>query len=183
MCCLTAFSRLTNTLINYKADQWFKQLNLSKSYSDVLPLCQGLEKKPKLSPSDKRKLVMMLRNNPGTTNCQACHKLETAGTPPSLFTVKWVCQPRKNHWLQFAAAHMNMTNAFWVKIWWTKKIKSVIVAKWLKRYFWTAKVDAFRAKNTVTTVKHSSGSILFRLFCCQWYWYIAQVDGIIKEED
>lgn len=43
---------------------------------------------PKLSHSSDRKLVRMLRHNPETTKPQACHQLETAGTPPSFTTVK-----------------------------------------------------------------------------------------------
>lgn len=52
---------------------------MSTSNSDVLPLCEGLDKTQTVTLSD-RKLVMMFRNNPGTTKTRACKELETAIT-------------------------------------------------------------------------------------------------------
>lgn len=74
-------------------------------YATTLP---SSGRRSKLLPSDERTLVQMFRNNPGTSNTQACHKLGTAGTPESLCTVKWVlhhhglrgCWPRMKLLLQ-----------------------------------------------------------------------------------
>lgn len=49
-----------------------------------------ISKKTQTAPQHERKLVRMSRNNPGTNRNQACHDLETAGTPASLSTVKQV---------------------------------------------------------------------------------------------
>lgn len=48
-------------------------------------ICRGVEGH-KVSPSDERKLVGVLRINPRATKSQACHEPGTAGTPVSQWT-------------------------------------------------------------------------------------------------
>lgn len=61
---------------------------ISPSYANISPLYRGIRLKPWCS--DGRKPIWMFRNNAGTTDVQACHELEPAGKPESLFTVKQV---------------------------------------------------------------------------------------------
>lgn len=53
---------------------------------DVSPKSLGLLPKP--SPSDEWKLIIMFKNNAGTTQTQRCHQLEVAGAPTVLIKVK-----------------------------------------------------------------------------------------------
>lgn len=59
----------------------FKQLYASTNFQACHHFSK-IWKRPKLSPSDRRKLFRMIRNNPETTKAQACHSLETADLWP-----------------------------------------------------------------------------------------------------
>lgn len=93
----------------------FKRSYICTSYLDVSLLC--IARIWKKTHSNEMKLVIMLRNNPGTTKAPDCHELETAGPAVLLSTVKLVLhqhglrgyRPKKkllqNRCLKFAAAH------------------------------------------------------------------------------
>lgn len=106
MNCLAALVGFTNSQNNWKVQgtQWrskenrrfahvgmvSKQLQVPRSsvQTTVRKYESGCNCRTKLPPWVERKLLRMFGNNRGATEAQACHELETAGTPASPSTVK-----------------------------------------------------------------------------------------------
>lgn len=84
-----------------------------------------------LSDSERRTMVRMFRNSPGTIEAHTCHELETTVTPAQLSTVKPRLQgtepllQNKNLQAQLksAAAHVDEPNAFSRKLLWSDDTK------------------------------------------------------------
>lgn len=65
---------------------------------------------PRLPPSDERKLLWMLRSNPGAISAQACYELETRETPALLAKLVLHRHGPKGCWLY------GQVKAFWRKV-------------------------------------------------------------------
>uniref|UniRef100_A0AAY5LAC0 Tc1-like transposase DDE domain-containing protein n=1 Tax=Esox lucius TaxID=8010 RepID=A0AAY5LAC0_ESOLU len=70
---------------------------------------------------------------------------------------------RKKRWLQYAQQHLNPPHSFWHTVIWSDETKIELYGHnhRAKRYVWRGVNKAYSEQNTIPTVKHGGGSLMF----------------------
>ena len=85
--------------------------------------------------------------------------------------------------LQFAKTHVNSPESVFSSILWTNEIKIELFDNMEASYVWRKKEAACNSKNTISTVKHGGGSLLFwGSFSASGPGSLVKINGIMKEE-
>ena len=132
----------------------------------------------KISARTGRRLLKMVKENPRTKRSELQLLLEQSGTSVSKCTVTNFlhrnslkgCRPRKtpllkkNHLdarIKYAKEHINKDSSFWKRILWSDETKLELFGHSSQQYVYREKNAEFQPKNTVPTVKHGGGSLMF----------------------
>ena len=127
--------------------------------------------------------------------------LEDSGTSVSRSTVTNIlhkanlrgCCPRKAPLLRFMhlKARLKYSDeysakepSYWNSVLWSDETKLELFSHSSSQYVWRKKNEAFKAKNTIPTVKHGGGSLMFwGCFSAKSVGALVRVNGIMKKED
>ena len=127
--------------------------------------------------------------------------LEDSGTSFSRSTVTNIlhkanlrgCRPRKapllrsmhlKARLKFADEYSVKEPSYWNSVLWSNETKMELFSHSSSQYVWRKKNEAFKAKNTIPTVKHGGGSLMFwGCFSAKGVGALVRVNGIMKKED
>ena len=126
----------------------------------------------------QRRIVGMVAEEPRTTAKQIQADLQTQGTIILTCTIRrqlnerglYGRRPRrkpllkdrhKKAWLEFAKTHLNKPKSFWENVLWTDETKLELFGKSHRLCVYRKRNEAFKQKNTLPTVKHGGGSLMF----------------------
>lgn len=175
-------------------------INKFKSHDHVMNL-EGRGRKRILSPRDERKIVRQLNQNPRITAGEIVDEQSTSGVNVSRHTVGRVlkraglkaCRPRKTPLLKpmhlkarlaFANRHIDKDVAFWKRVLWSDETKIELFGHNKVSSIYRKSGEAFLPKNTIPTVKHGGGSLMFwGSFAASGPGRLVKVTGIMKKED
>lgn len=161
---------------------------------------EGRGRKQKLSPRDVRKVVREVNLNPRSTFKAILNNLSTSGIEISKSTLQRTmrkegfrgCRPRKAPLLQdrhikarlsFANEHLNKDASFWSSVLWSDETKLELFGHRDVAFVWRKKGEAFKPKNTVPTVKHGGGSLMFwGCFSANGTGNLVKINGIMKQD-
>lgn len=152
-----------------------------------------------LSPRDERILVSAVRKNPRMNANDLVKMMAEAGKSVSLSTVKRVLhqhglkghsarrkpflqQKHKQARLQFANEHRGKDLNFWRHVLWSDETKIELFGHNQQRYVWRKKGDAYNPNNTIPTVKHGGGSIMWGCFAAGGTGALHKINGVMKKE-
>ena len=89
----------------------------------------------------------------------------------------------KNARVQFATEHGDNDCTFWRYVLWSDETKMELFGHNDHRYVWRKKVEACKLKNTIPSMKHVAGSIMFwGCFAAGGTGTLYQIDGIMKRK-
>lgn len=160
----------------------------------------GRGRKGKVCPRSARKITRYVCNNPRTTSKEILSNLEASGIKISRQTLQRTlhrnglkgCRPRKTPLLTkkhlksrlvFAKTHVDFPNSFFSKILWTDETKIELFGHMDVAYVWRKKDEAHNPKNTIPTVKHGGGNLMFwGSFSASGPGSLVKVNGIMKKE-
>ena len=71
--------------------------------------------------------------------------------------------------INFAKRNIDKSFDYWSKILWSDETKLELFGHSSAQYVWRKNNESFDPKNTIPTVKHGGGSLMF---CCKWAWTI-----------
>lgn len=132
----------------------------------------------KISATTARKIVRDAKKNPQITSAEIQDSLKTSGVAVSRCTIRRHLQKnglhgrvarrkpllRKCHKvsrLQYAKQHRDKPQNFWNKVIWSDETKIELFGHNHKRYVWRGVNKAYDERNTIPTVKHGGGSLMF----------------------
>ncbi|KAK3522985.1 hypothetical protein QTP86_010494 [Hemibagrus guttatus] len=142
------------------------------------PKRRGRGRKPKVTPVLARRIVREVKKNPRITTKAILMNLGSAGGNISRQTVQQTLhtagfhgrRPRRTPLLQishtkarlaFANAHLDKEEDFWSSVLWSDETKIVLFGHNDVAFIWRKKGEAFNPKNTIPTVKHGGGNLMF----------------------
>ena len=155
----------------------------------------------KVSTTGIRRIVREVYKNPRVTRDEIRSILEDSGTSVSRSTVTNIlhkanlrgCRPRKapllrsmhlKARLKFADDYSAKETSYWNSVLWSDETKLELFSHSSSQYVWRKKNEAFKAKNTIPTVKHGGGSLMFwGCFSAKSVGALVCVNGIVKKED
>ena len=83
--------------------------------------------------------------------------------------------------LYYAQENLNKPQKFWNTILWSDETKLELFGAMDQRYIWRKKNEAYVEKNTLPTVKHSGGSLMFwGCFASSGTGNLQRVDGVMN---
>lgn len=192
-------------------DKISKKLNLPKSTVRAIIKKNATEghvknktgrgRKRILSERDERKIVRYANQNPRTTAKEIIDTQCNPGVNISRQTVGRTlkraglkaCRPRKTPLLKsvhlktrmnFAKRHINEGIEFWKHVLWSDETKIELFGHNNISHVYRKTGEAFLPKNTVPTVKHGGGSLMFwGCFAASGPGRLVTVNGIMKKED
>ncbi|MGH0114963.1 UNVERIFIED_CONTAM: hypothetical protein FKN15_065887 [Acipenser sinensis] len=86
--------------------------------------------------------------------------------------------------LEFAKMHIDMPQSFWENVLWTDESKLELFGKSHQFYVHRQKNEPFKEKNTIPTVKHGGGSVMFwGCFAAPGTGCLESVQGTMKSQD
>lgn len=132
----------------------------------------------KIFPTTARKIVRDVKKTPQLTSREIQQSLKESHVDVSSCTVRRHIRKnglhgrvarkkpllRKCHKearLKYATLHRDKPQTFWEKIMWSDETKIELFGKNYKRYVWRGINNAYDEKNTIPTVKHGGGSLMF----------------------
>lgn len=132
----------------------------------------------KISPHGVRMMMRKVREQPKTTRQELVNDLEAVGTSVTKKTVGNTlrryglnsCSARKvpllkkahvQARLKFASEHLNDSEKAWEKVLWSDETKVELFGINSTRRVWRMKKREYDPKNTIPTVKHGGGNIMF----------------------
>ncbi|KAI4883797.1 hypothetical protein NFI96_031425, partial [Prochilodus magdalenae] len=144
----------------------------------------------KISPRGVAMMLRMVRNRPATTRQELANDLKAAGTTVCKETIGNTlrnngftsCSARKvpllkrahvEARLKYANDHLKDEPSYWEKVLWSDETKIELFGLNSTRHVWRKKNAAYDPKNTVPTVKHGGGSIMF------WGCFSAKGTGLL----
>ena len=160
----------------------------------------GRGRKRKLSARATRNIVRSVNATPTITTKDILKDLESSGIKVSRQTVQRTLhenglkgrRPRRTPLhtkkyltarLQFAKTHVNSTESFFSSILWTDETKIELFGHMDASYVWRKKGEAYNPKNTIPTVKHGGGSLMFwGSFSASGPGSLVKINGIMKKE-
>jgi len=105
-----------------------------------------------------------VQKNPWVTQKDLQQDLLATRTEVSACTVRpelpLLTQKHKKSWLWFAQNHRNKPQNFCDFVLWSDETKLELFGPMDQRYVWRKKNEAYAEKNTLSTVKHSGGSVM-----------------------
>ncbi|KAK3560358.1 hypothetical protein QTP86_006443 [Hemibagrus guttatus] len=161
---------------------------------------RGRGQKPKVSPVLARRIVREVKKNPRITTKAILMNLGSAGGNISRQTVQRTLhtagfhgrRPRRTSLLQirhtkarlaFANAHLDKEEDFWSSVLWSNKTKIELFGHNDVAFIWGKKGEAFNPKNTIPTVKHGGGNLMFwGCFSAGGPGNLIKVNGTMKKE-
>ncbi|KAI4871795.1 hypothetical protein NFI96_008754 [Prochilodus magdalenae] len=144
----------------------------------------------KISPRGVAMMLRTVRNRPATTRQELANDLKAAGTTVCKETIGNTlrnngftsCSARKvpllkrahvEARLKYANDHLKDEPSYWEKVLWSDETKIELFGLNSTRHVWRKKNAAYDPKNTVPTVKHGGGSIMF------WGCFSAKGTGLL----
>ncbi|CAJ0944634.1 unnamed protein product [Ranitomeya imitator] len=86
--------------------------------------------------------------------------------------------------LEFAKTYLKKPKTFWKNVLWSDEAKVELFGQMHQHRVYRRKKEAFKEKNTVPTVKHGGGSLMFwGCFAASGTGLLDRVHGIMKSED
>lgn len=161
----------------------------------------GVDVRQWFPPTGIRRVVREVNKNPRVTRDEVRSILEQSGRSVSRSTISNIlhkdnlrgCHPRKAPLLRnmHLKAHLKFANeyspnesTYWNSVLWSDETKIELFSHSSSQYVWRKKKDAFKAKNTIPTVKHGGGSLMFwGFFLTKGVGALVRVNGIMKKED
>ncbi|KAK3525993.1 hypothetical protein QTP70_011807 [Hemibagrus guttatus] len=139
---------------------------------------RGHGRKPKVTPVLARRIVREVKKNPRITTKAILMNLGSAGGNISRQTVQRTLhtagfQGRRQRRtpllnirhtkarLAFANAHLDKEEDFWSSVLWSDETKIELFGHNDVAFIWHKKGEAFNSKNTIPTVKHGGGNLMF----------------------
>ncbi|KAK3507235.1 hypothetical protein QTP70_011919 [Hemibagrus guttatus] len=160
---------------------------------------RGRGRKPKLTPVLARRIVRELKKNPRITAKAILMNLGSAGGNISRQTVQRTLHTAGFHGrttrrtpllqirytkarLAFANAHLDKEEDFWSSVLWSDETKIELFGHNDVAFIWRKK-EAFNSKNTIPTVKHGGGNLMFwGCFSAGGPGNLITVNGTMKKE-
>ncbi|KAI4895152.1 hypothetical protein NFI96_027349 [Prochilodus magdalenae] len=157
-------------------------------------------RKPKVTPVLARRIVREVKKNPRITTKAILVNLDSAGGDISRQTVQRTLhtagfhgrRPRRTPLLQkrhtkarltFANAHLDKEDYFWCSVLWSNETKIKLFGHNDVCTIWCKKGEAFNPKNTIPTVKHGGGNLMFwGCFSANGPGNLLAVNGTMKKE-
>ncbi|KAI4900894.1 hypothetical protein NFI96_031877, partial [Prochilodus magdalenae] len=157
-------------------------------------------RKPKVTPVLARRIVREVKKNPRITTKAILVNLDSAGGDISRQTVQRTLhtagfhgrRPRRTPLLQkrhtkarltFANAHLDKEEDFWCSVLWSDETKIELFGHNDVCTIWRKKGEAFNPKNTIPTVKHGGGNLMFwGCFSANGPGNLIAVNGTMKKE-
>ncbi|KAI4873138.1 hypothetical protein NFI96_031583 [Prochilodus magdalenae] len=131
-------------------------------------------RKPKVTPVLARRIVREVKKNPRITTKAILVNLDSAGGDISRHT-----KAR----LTFANAHLDKEEDFWCSVLWSDETKIELFGHNDVCTIWRKKGEAFNPKNTIPTVKHGGGNLMFwGCFSANGPGNLIAVNGTMKKE-
>lgn len=144
----------------------------------------------KISPRGVAMIMRTVRKRPATTQRELVNDLKAAGTTVTRKTVGNTlrrnelksCSARKvpllkkahvKARLKYASDHLQDAQSDWEKVLWSDETKIELFGLNSTRRVWRKKNAAYDPKNTVPTIKHGGGSIMF------WGCFSAKGTGLL----
>lgn len=175
-------------------------INKFKAHGTVanLPRCG---RKRKIDERFQRKIVRMVDKEPRLTSKQVQAVLQSEGTTVSTRTIRrrlnekglygriprktpLLTQRHKKARLEFAKTYLRKPKTFWKNVLWSDETKVELFGKRHQHRVYRKENEAFKEKNTVPTVKHGGGSLMFwGCFAASGTGLLDRVHGIMKSED
>ena len=167
----------------------------AKGTIETLP---GRGRKSKLSSVSTRRMIRIVNKNPRVTTKELQNDLKSAGVSVSVTTIRRKLHtegfhartPRrtplltvkhKKPRLQYANNYIEKPKKFWDSVLWTDETKLELFGHMDQRYIWRKKNEAYAEKNTIPTVKHGGGSLMFwGCFSSSGTGQLCKVDGIMN---
>lgn len=132
----------------------------------------------KISPTTARKIVRDVKKTPRLTSQEIQQSLKESHVEVSSSTVRrhmgkyglhgrvarkkpLLRKCHKDARLKYAKLNRDKPQNFWEKIMWSDETKIELFGKNYKRYVWRGINNAYDEKNTIPTVKHGGGSLMF----------------------
>ncbi|KAK3512430.1 hypothetical protein QTP70_009851 [Hemibagrus guttatus] len=161
---------------------------------------RGRGRKPKVTPVLARRIVREVKKNPRITTKAILMNLGSAGGNISRQTVQRTLhtagfhgrRPRRTPLLQirhtkarlaFANAHRDKEEDFWSSVLWSDETKIELFGHNDVAYILCKKGEAFNPKNTIPTVKHGGGNLMFwGCFSAGGQGNLITVNGTMKKE-
>ena len=161
----------------------------------------GRGRKQKLSPRTARKLCREVNINPRLVLKDIAETLQAEGTSVSKRTIQRCLyknglhgyRPRRTPLhkpkhvaarLNFAKVHLDKEASFWDRVLWSDETKIELFGQNDVKKIWRKKGEAFLPKNTVPTVKHGGGSMMFwGCFSSSGTGNLVAIDGIMRSDD
>ncbi|KAG2461018.1 TCB1 transposase, partial [Polypterus senegalus] len=151
----------------------------------------GRGRRRKIDDKSKRRIIQMVTKEPRITSKEIQGELQAQGTSVSDRTIRRRLsqsglhgrRPRRtpllktNHKkarLEFAKLHVEKPQRFWENVLWTDETKIELFAKAHQLYVHRRKNEAYQEKNTVPSVKHGGGSVMF------WGCFAASGTGCLE---
>lgn len=170
-----------------------------KEYGDVRALPKS--GRPRILTSrDKRRIVSKVKENPRITSKEIQDDLEAQGVHVSRSSVKRTLyengfhgrRPRKTPLhkkkhlkdrLKFAKDHIQKDPEYWSKVLWSDETKVELFGHNNEKYVWREAGKAFNPRNTIPSVKHGGGSLMFwGCFSAKGPGRLVRIDGIMNKE-
>uniref|UniRef100_A0A3P9KW98 Transposase Tc1-like domain-containing protein n=1 Tax=Oryzias latipes TaxID=8090 RepID=A0A3P9KW98_ORYLA len=163
---------------------------IQKTHGTVANLT-GRGRKREIDDKVRKRIVGTVSKEPRTTSKDVKGELLNQGTSVSDRTIRGCLsqsglhgrRPRRtpllkgNHKkarLEFAKMHVDKPQSFWENVLWTDETKLELFGKTHQLYVRRLKNEANNEKNTVPTVKHGGGSVLF------WGCFAASATGCLE---
>lgn len=144
----------------------------------------------KIPPRGVAMILRTVKNHPATTRQELANDLKAAGTTVCKETIgntlrnngltsrsaRKVPLLKKAHVdarLKYANDHLKDEPSYWEKVLWSDETKIELFGLNSTRHVWRKKNAAYDPKNTVPTVKHGGGSIMF------WGCFSAKGTGLL----
>ena len=97
-------------------------------------------------------------------------------------TLLQICHKKAR--LRFATAHGNKDCTFWRNVLWSDETKIELFDHNDHRYVWMKRGEACKPKNTIPTMTHGGGSIMFwGCFAAGGTGALHKIDGIMREDN
>uniref|UniRef100_A0A673MHA2 Transposase Tc1-like domain-containing protein n=1 Tax=Sinocyclocheilus rhinocerous TaxID=307959 RepID=A0A673MHA2_9TELE len=148
----------------------------------------------KISPRGVSMILRKVRDQPRTTREDLVNDLKRAGTTVSTVTISNTlhrhglksCSARKvpllkpahvQARLKFAKDHLDDPEEAWEKVMWSDETKIEVFGINSTRRVWRKKKDEYNPKNTIPTVKHGGGNMLWGCFSAKGTGRLHRIEG------